>query len=98
MIVTLHAEKKEGGGNRGVALVGAVHGVTLVGAVALATVFVLANVSALVNILFLPSSFHPNLNEVVQQARPSYNPRGTSPCWSEHQPRRVGQSPSPNSS
>jgi hypothetical protein len=42
--------------------------------------------------------FHPNLHEVVQQARPSYNPRGTCPCWSESQPGRVGQSPSPNSS
>jgi hypothetical protein len=46
--------------------------------------------------IFLPSSL-PNLLEVVQRARPSYNPRGTCPCWSEHQPRWVGQSPSPNS-
>jgi hypothetical protein len=31
----------------------------------------------------LPSS-HPNLHMVLQRARPSYNPRGTCPCWAEH--------------
>jgi hypothetical protein len=27
--------------------------------------------------------FHLNLHEVVQRARPSYNPRGTCPCWAD---------------
>jgi hypothetical protein len=39
--------------------------------------------------ILLPSSL-PNLHEVVQRAHPSYNPRGTCPCWSKTQPRRVG--------
>jgi hypothetical protein len=35
----------------------------------------------------------PNLHEVVQRARPSYNPRETCSCWSKTQPRRVKASP-----
>jgi hypothetical protein len=45
----------------------------------------------------ISSSTLPNLHEVVQRARPSHNPRGTCPCWSEPQPRREGQNPTPNS-
>jgi hypothetical protein len=58
--VTSHAEG--GGRNRGVTLVGAVHGVALVSAVALSTVFPPANVSALANIYSLLFLFFLHLN------------------------------------
>jgi hypothetical protein len=70
--------------------------------VALANAFnVLALANAFLHDVMMWHS-HPcflisDLHEVLQRARLSYNPRGTCPCWSEIQPRRVGQSPSPNS-
>jgi hypothetical protein len=38
-----------------------------------------------------------NLHEVVQWTLPSYNPGGTCPRCSEHQPRLEGLNPTPNS-
>jgi hypothetical protein len=62
--------------------------------------FALTNVDALADVFSFIFIFfsHLNLHEVVQRARPTYNPRGTCPRWSKTQPRRVGQSPSLDSS